>query len=127
MPTADTPTPRTVNDRVDLGIQLLDKELGKAWPYAIDLDRLDLSHAGKCVLGQLTGDYYLGRVMIFTTDRDPTNNHLARRHGFFANTERWGTLTDIWREKIAYLQTTRTHVRNRWGKKLRAWVNREVN
>ena len=38
------------------GVAFLDEWLGPQWPHDIDLDRLNLSSACRCVLGQLALD-----------------------------------------------------------------------
>ena len=50
----------TVKERVQKGIELLDKEIGSSWIDKVDLGLLDLGSCTECVLGQLFGRYMEG-------------------------------------------------------------------
>lgn len=88
------------NVSVERGAALLDEKL-PGWENDIDLEKLDLAHDCKCVLGQLNGgDYYRGtrRIGLETWNDE-------RTYGFVPQTpigqrRRWENLTDAWRRLI---------------------------
>jgi hypothetical protein len=49
----------TTLERVQAGAAFLDEKWGsKEWREQIEVDELDMAHAGLCILGQLYGDYH---------------------------------------------------------------------
>jgi len=89
-----------VNDCVETGIDLLDSE-APGWVNCIDLDTLDMSTTGNCVLGQVYGDFFIGMAELFASD-DP---ELAVRHGFETPDETdpscdYDALNEAWRTAI---------------------------
>lgn len=54
----------SVTARVEQGIELLDK-VDTRWRDKIDLEELDLGDTGKCVLGQVYGDWWSGVTFLF--------------------------------------------------------------
>jgi hypothetical protein len=42
-----------ISDRVQLGIEFLNEDLGEGWPYDVSTTKLDLSSSMWCVIGQL--------------------------------------------------------------------------
>jgi len=43
------------------GVQLLNRRLGKRWPFRIKMKKLNMSDSCNCVLGQLFGHYNDGK------------------------------------------------------------------
>ncbi len=54
----------TVSERVARGVEWLDRckyeDPDKSWVDVIDLDRLDMAHRSRCIVGQVFGDYMFG-------------------------------------------------------------------
>ena len=84
---------------VKRGVQFCDRVYGEDWPCQINLDELDLSMGGKCILGQLEGDFWqaLGKHNI------PND---GKGYGFWP-LERSNGRTKQWREVILDLRTVR--------------------
>lgn len=94
----------TVNERVEAGIELLDRELGKAWPHAIDTVRLNLRDFNSCVLGQLHGTYTDGVDALWGDEADYVD---PSAFGFYRRREYWTSLTDAWLTRLKELRQTR--------------------
>lgn len=88
--------------RVEAGARFLDARL-PGWPRQIDVDKLQISHAHACVLGQVYGDYGRGvqalclgaRKVVdlgfFTSEADHSGEAACREYG---------ELDDLWKEEI---------------------------
>lgn len=109
-------TRRLMSRRVDRGWALLDRKLGKVWPWHINLDHFDLGNDCACVLGQLAVDIVpKRRWMTGTYARfQPRYHHAlnalamtsrkAQTHGFLGEDGLGIThelLTECWRRRIA--------------------------
>ena len=77
---------------VRAGAELLDEKRPE-WHGEIDLEALDIGSISRCVLGQLYGDYYVGRARV-GMDRNTT----GVAYGFCGNPT---VLNALWREEIA--------------------------
>lgn len=101
--------------RVDSGIRYLNGKEDvipeiKNWSRKIDLTNLCLSDPDACVLGQLFGNYYIGRrrlnmsmegtALLGMTVTMTDTIHWAAPFGEPV----WDVLTDIWREQIKALR-----------------------
>ena len=85
---------KSITERVQAGVELLDQQLS-GWDQKIDLEVLDLGNCAVCVLGRLYGDYLEGvcRLDLFTDE--------AAAYGFD------GVIVDGWEDGVgAYSQLT---------------------
>lgn len=80
-----------------VGARLLD-EKHPGWAGEVDLDKLDMRHGNRCVLGLVYGSYENGlRVLGLSGDRETTNTH-----GFHAFHGRsYERLDRVWKKEIA--------------------------
>lgn len=86
---------QSAQKRVEAGARLLDKQFPD-WERNIDPDVLSISHARKCVLGQLFGNYCKGYVKL------PMKPGHAVRFGFCPNTSgETEELNGVWIKLIA--------------------------
>ena len=63
-------------DDVARGCAYLDVEVGKDWPYRIEIARLDLNNYDDCIIGQLSGRSF---------DAPYWDEHTGHEHGFMCN------------------------------------------
>ena len=92
---------RRSEGRVSQGVALLTRRLGRGWWNRVDAEKIDMSRADRCVLGQLFGSYGLavhGRMVMTHSE--------AVAHGFTegGGSAGFATLTPIWRGRIRALQ-----------------------
>ena len=85
------------------GAALLDK-VGPGWFKRIDLDRLFMRSAYQCVLGQLSGNYNLGRIQLKTVVPLSHQPLCSFSLGFNIDGQptetQWNLLTLAWRREI---------------------------
>jgi len=89
------------------GVDFLDKVIGEQWFEDIDLDHLNLGSQCNCVIGQLYEDY----DFLYVKHENIGPNEAADM-GFYLDTageDRYDTLTQEWKEKIAQLQSERLY------------------
>lgn len=85
---------KPIPDRVQAGVELLDR-WRPSWERSINLDDLDITDCEQCVLGQLYGDYEVGRQDL---DMDATE---AADRGFVGiEMDEDEALNVMWRERI---------------------------
>jgi hypothetical protein len=87
----------SVEARVQAGMAFLDTALGPDWVRRINVSRLDINANCYCVLGQLYGDYYEGRIRLgidFTMSED------LGFYESFAMNWRHQQLTPAWRAAV---------------------------
>jgi len=99
----------SARERAAAGAAFLDEQQ-PGWYEIIDVDGLELSHGGACVLGQLHGEFRmgLGRAAIFNFSSAPRANLSPVRLGFLcvqgvsaAEQDRdYDLLNAAWREEI---------------------------
>jgi hypothetical protein len=77
------------------GAALLDGAEG-VWADRIDPKTFLISSIGRCVLGQLYGDYDSGTVELFGDLAYGDLVELAREFGFFGTAGNWDALQDEW-------------------------------
>jgi hypothetical protein len=84
--------------RVKAGAAVLDKDW-QGWRSGIDLERLDITSIGNCVLGQLYGDYGTGWR---TLEKQAGYELECRDLGFswWWNEEDPDLLTAVWRDYL---------------------------
>jgi hypothetical protein len=87
------------------GAELLDTHR-PGWAEAIDLESLNMADYGRCILGQLFGDYWDGAQEL---GRLTSTDYLSQRgHGFtlyigFGDGDKpadWYTLHELWRREV---------------------------
>lgn len=88
-------TTTTIAERVAAGAEWLDQH-EPGWVERIDLDRLDLASACRCVLGQLDTYYYAAACYRLGIDTKTQ----AYQLGFNDADARFTHLTTAWRELI---------------------------
>jgi hypothetical protein len=71
-----------IDKRVARGMKLLDKKGPKNWRAQVDLNRLNMSHADRCVLGQVYGGFWNGLSRLGL--RSEAAEQKVARHGFAA-------------------------------------------
>jgi hypothetical protein len=94
-------------DRVSKGVALLDKHM-PGWDKAINLTTLNVNSLHSCPLGQLYGNYCVGKIEL-----QLMGHNVAYRHGFDVNGERTYSaceeymvkLTKRWRKVISKRRT----------------------
>jgi len=91
-----------IRERVDNGIQFLNEELDKAWPWDLDTGRLDLGHLMDCVIGQLyapsTGEW--GGWGRFFDLHEPSSEWMLA-HGFDSPIrEDYALLSAEWKRRV---------------------------
>lgn len=85
----------TIAQRVQRGIALMDGLGPDNWRRMIDLDMLDIRNPERCVIGQIYGDYIMGR-MPFHISR-ATMDNVGQQYGLDYNDEVYSIdLTDEW-------------------------------
>lgn len=100
-----TVEPWEVEDRVQLGIKVLDQHFGsQEWVNMIDLERLRLESSCACVLGQTFGRYYRG-LDALASGVDWVADWSAD-HGFVVKKsyDEYSALTIAWRQAIENLR-----------------------
>ena len=88
------------------GVALLD-EVWPGWEREIDLNRLDVSDADLCILGQLYGSFTAGLEVLETKAADCIGNFSmpSARFGFNAWSDElpeYDRLTDVWHAVITH-------------------------
>jgi hypothetical protein len=78
---------KTVAERVQAGIKLLDKKEPHGWRTQINLEILNLQRTDNCILGQLHGDYDSGRNRLFAKPYE-----WGFDYGFSARGDNWDDL-----------------------------------
>ncbi len=89
--------------RVGAGARYLDQRL-PGWPRQIDLDKLQISAARSCVLGQIYGDYGSGVEELCLGGRKAVELGFFTResdHAGEAACREYSELTELWREEVA--------------------------
>jgi len=89
-----------LKDRVRAGIAFLNV-VRPGWFRKINTNKLDLSNANVCILGQIEGDFFSGK-MIHNLDQSLTVNM-----GFEADfpvTDRYPLLTKFWKREVLKLK-----------------------
>lgn len=144
---SDEPDDKSPESRVRRGAALLDERL-PGWADRIDLDRLNMRHCGRCVLGQLHSDFFKGTEAIWP---NPDSNSWeaedrqwdeAVHHGFAWPLNEpdedagYHTLRDLWAAEIQARQAgdltddevelLKADIEAGWGKKKRAEMAEEV-
>lgn len=98
--------PGDLDPRVKRGVEWLDINI-PGWASKLDLDRFDIRHTSKCVLGQIYGEFGHGVNRWFPQDMGYTR---TRKHGFLwkKGEERHGedaaVLQDSWVRAIKFRQ-----------------------
>lgn len=91
---------RKVRANVLNGIELLKREYGEDWVDKIDLDCLHLSSSSSCVLGQLYGDYVVGKRKIGLSESEATESGFNLAPG----TPGFSVLDAAWIREIGYIR-----------------------
>jgi hypothetical protein len=84
-------------DRARCGAEYLD-QLEPGWYNRVDVERLDISVATECVIGQLYGSYNNWR-----NSKDCGSANFTVKHGFFVRTPKkknWEKQTEAWKQEI---------------------------
>lgn len=85
----------TIAQRVQRGIALMDGLGPENWRSMIDLCTLDIGEVEYCVIGQIYGDYIMGRMPVHI--RRATMNNVGQQYGLDYSDEVYSTsLTDEW-------------------------------
>jgi len=72
---------------------------GADWRELIDLDELEMDRATACILGQLFGDYFIGRDVLRPDETRPW----SVEHGFSVMEDlrsEWDALADAWHDAL---------------------------
>jgi hypothetical protein len=85
MTTTTTQAAPTIRERVQSGAAWLDQH-HPGWPDRIDLERLEMEHCHRCILGQVIGDYYQAPLELDT----------AIAYGFDASGSEQPNGSDAW-------------------------------
>lgn len=79
-----------LQENVARGVEWLNEQLGPDWPEFIDTERLRLSDALDCIIGQTFGSYY----QVFQVLREPLD------YGFTTYQHSFRELQDEWMKHI---------------------------
>jgi hypothetical protein len=94
-------TNTAIKRRVAKGVRFLNKEYGRSWLRKIDPEALALEESTACLLGQLEGNYCVGRDDLGLSEDE------ARSLGFnldAGHTDSFDTLTRTWKDSIVRLR-----------------------
>lgn len=102
--------PTNFQEAITRGMAWLDEQ-HPGWERKIDLEKLNLIECRSCVLGQLTGDYFMELYRLFP-DRDDDPDQWAKEHGFSAGPpgtgrEYYPPLTLAWKAAITQRLATK--------------------
>ena len=87
------------------GATLLDASV-PGWYKKIDLDRLDIQHASKCIIGQVFGDYWDGRDLLSINDDNEISHgfflqhNIGRKNDYKKRRRFWKKLNKAWERAI---------------------------
>lgn len=90
---------RTLRARVNRGAKLLDEQ-NPGWARKIKRIILDMNNCGKCILGQLYGSFWEGRLSLGLHDSCDYGFNVADFSPNSGALQEFSRLGDLWHEQI---------------------------
>ena len=97
--------------RIARGCKVLNK-IKPGWTREIDLDDLDMGNCGRCVLGQLFGDFSEGAYRVYELGYKPTQSGFTLKYIPEEARAGYARLTKEWKSKIRELRRRRKEKKN---------------